>query len=399
MPTPNSSYLGAKRRASLPIVVLANAVCVLFPLTLIIFTGVGAGVTDSRGDILLGEAWLHYDQEPLRNNITDSINPNGKQSRACCLPGEQNVKRALNCTPLSVDNKVEGDEADSYTLVVVHCRANITWLNEVPVAWRVVLYEKCEHDTEKYVNTTLRHNFFHHRPANEGSEECNGYLDYMHDYYDDLTSVTVFMHDDGLWPYSKWKGEDAHTPFETFEPIVTLTKQFVTKDHPFLHFGVTEIEEEWGTDPSHGPAMRVLWPYFAKPMPGTNPPSSSLDAPPTELTFKPSAHFAVRREQIQMRPKSTYFALLQQLRFANTVTDEKSHNLEARDYCCAMERMWHIFFGEPAILPKRAMALELLKNTSEHRQLVSYNPRKASPKRKGGRQKTRANNGRRRGHS
>ena len=36
-----------------------------------------------------------------------------------------------------------------------------------------------------------------------GKEECNGYLDYIVDHYDDLHPVTVFMHDDGLHPWSK----------------------------------------------------------------------------------------------------------------------------------------------------------------------------------------------------
>jgi hypothetical protein len=54
---------------------------------------------------------------------------------------------------------------------------------------------------------------------NEGAEKCNGYLDYTVDYYYNLTSVTVFMHDDGLALWSKWKGTAAHTPFVSFTDL------------------------------------------------------------------------------------------------------------------------------------------------------------------------------------
>jgi hypothetical protein len=34
-----------------------------------------------------------------------------------------------------------------------------------------------------------------------GKEECNDYLDYIMEFYHQLTDITVFMHDDGLIPY------------------------------------------------------------------------------------------------------------------------------------------------------------------------------------------------------
>jgi Protein of unknown function (DUF3431) len=260
------------------------------------------------------------------------------------------------------------EEEDTYTLVVVCCRSNISWLQEVPSSWRIVVYDKCDQYTDKNyhkLNPTSRKNLIRHTSPNQGPEECNGYLDYMHDYYDNLTSVTVFMHDDGLWPYSTHKGWDAHTPFTTFEPIVNATKQFVTKDRPFLHLGVTSFREEWGTDWYHGKAMKILWPYFAKLDPKSDPPVVTLDLPPKDLTFKPSANFAVHKEQLQTRPKATYHALLQHFRFVNRVNRGGDTHMVARQLCCAMERMWHIFFGEPAIMPREVMAMELL-NVTHH---------------------------------
>jgi hypothetical protein len=260
----------------------------------------------------------------------------------------------------------EEQEEDTYTLVVVCCRSSISWLSQVPLSWRIVVYDKCDQYTDKKLNPTSRKDLIRHTTTNQGTEECNGYLDYMHDYYDNLTSVTVFMHDDGLWPYSTHKGWDAHTPFKTFEPIVNATKQFVTKDHPFLHLGVTNLWEQWGKDVYHGAAMKILWPHFAKLDPNSDPPMVMVDLPPKNLTFKPSANFAVHQEQLRIRPKATYYALLQHFRFANRVNRGGDTYMGARQFCCAMECMWHIFFGEPAIMPRQAMAMELLNVTHQY---------------------------------
>ena len=93
---------------------------------------------------------------------------------------------------------------DTFTLVIVRCTGNLTWLVDVPKDWKIVIYEKCLSLTEPISQNSIA------TAMNEGAEECNGYLDYIVDYYHNLTSVTVFMHDDGLAPWSKWKG-GAHT--------------------------------------------------------------------------------------------------------------------------------------------------------------------------------------------
>ncbi|CAB9526013.1 expressed unknown protein [Seminavis robusta] len=281
------------------------------------------------------------------------------------LPGALNIgKRSLRST--------NEKEEESYTLVVVNCRVNMTWLLQVPSDWRIIVYEKCGRQEE------LSH-VTYHTPTNAGAEECNGYLDYMHDYYQDLTTVTVFMHGDGLRSFSRHSGTSAHTPFDTFEPIANATRQFVTREHPFLHFGIKELAEWWGRDPNHGQAMKILWPLFrlsANSLLGGGTMSEDatrkVPKPPIQLTFRPSAHFAVRKEQIQMHPQSTYYALLQQLRHSNLIGDYPG----AREFCCAMERMWHIFFGEPAILPKRASASDLLNITECE---MCHHPEQANP--------------------
>ncbi|CAB9519782.1 expressed unknown protein [Seminavis robusta] len=295
----------------------------------------------------------------------------------------QNVHRFYQAAPRENSNsnsrsrnvmkmtEEEEEEVDTYTLVVVHCKANITWLDEVPSDWRIVLYNKCNNKKVQKVipNVTLTQ----HVPANAGEEECNGYLDFMYDYYHNLSTVTVFMHDDGLIPYdTKHEAKLYHTPFSTFEPIVNVTKQFLTPQHPFLHLGKLEIMEKWGKDPYWGLAQKILWPYFAVPVPNKDNNNTStsmipleqqkmkLPRHPQKTSFKPSAHFAVHKQQIQKRPQSTYWAILQQSRFASQVKDSYPN---ARQFCCAMERTWHVFFGEPHLLPTRAIASDLLNMT------------------------------------
>ena len=232
---------------------------------------------------------------------------------------------------------------DTYTLVVVRCAGNMTWLDDVPKDWRIYVYEKCLSKT-KPISTN-----YSIPTTNKGSEECNGYLDYLYDHYDNLTSVTIFVHDDAFYPWSKWKGASAHTPFASFYELVNATKTYLLKDQGFLHFGVSKISQPWGTDVNHGAAEKILWPYIR---------TDEMPNPPEKVVFKPSAHMAVRREAIQRRKRETYYAMLQQVRHTSHVPD----HLEARQFCCALERSWHMLFGEQPALSQRANVAQQLRD-------------------------------------
>jgi Protein of unknown function (DUF3431) len=152
--------------------------------------------------------------------------------------------------------------------------------------------------------------------------------------------------------YADGYGKDRnHTPFTRLDQLVYATHQFMNNKTTFLHFGVREIREKWGMDRYHGKAMKMLWPFFA-PFRGKNPPE--------KITFKPSAHMAVRREAIQSIPREVYYGILQQVRYTNSIKDHQT----ARQVCCAMERMWHILFGQPYVLPKSAIVSDLLNLTN-----------------------------------
>jgi Protein of unknown function (DUF3431) len=152
-----------------------------------------------------------------------------------------------------------------------------------------------------------------------------------------------------LYPGSKWQGRQAHTPFMSFHDLINATKAYLTKDQGFVHFGVSLISEPWGKDSYHGAAQKFLWPYIR---------SDEMPDPPEFVQFKPSAHMAVRREQIQLHTQHTYNAMLQQVRYTNTVPD----HLDSRQLCCALERSWHMLFGQPASLPLRANVAQQLED-------------------------------------
>ena len=62
-----------------------------------------------------------------------------------------------------------------------------------------------------------------------------------------------------------------------------------------------------------------------------------------------------------MRSRGTYESMLQQVRYINSV----NHFLDARQICCALERSWHMLFGEPPELSLKADLLHQLNAALE----------------------------------
>jgi hypothetical protein len=238
---------------------------------------------------------------------------------------------------------VMGDDDNSYTLVVVRCRGNMTWATDVPSDWTVVVHEKCE----DLPGTNFTSIFTARRTG--AAEECNGYLDYIVDNYNKLSSVTVFMHDDGLSPWSKWKGNQAHTPFLNFKDLAKAVAKYLKRDRGFLHLGVSRYEGQLSTE-----LQNIIWPYLKSPL---------VPDPPDHFVTKPSAHVAVRREQIRSRNLSTYQDLLYMLRNHEKFVPENSTRgwMDSRDFCCQLELSWHVLFGQPAELPTSALVMDQLQ--------------------------------------
>ena len=252
-------------------------------------------------------------------------------------------QESLSFSLPNVTRVVMGDDGDSYTLVVVRCRGNTTWATDVPSDWTVVVHEKC-----KNLPQTNFTSIFTARQTG-AAEECNDYLDYIVDNYNKLSSVTVFMHDDGLSPWSKWKGKQAHTPFLNSTDLVKAVAKYLKRDRGFLHLGVSRYEPQLSTE-----LQNFIWPYLKSPL---------VPDPPDHFVTKPSAHMAVRREQINSRNLSIYQNLLYMLRnHEKFVPDNTTRGwMDSRDFCCQLESSWHVLFGQPAELPTSALVMDQLQ--------------------------------------
>ena len=116
--------------------------------------------------------------------------------------------------------------------------------------------------------------FTDHR--NGAAEECTGYLDYIVNNYDKLSSVTVFMQDDGLSPWSQWKGKQAHTPFLNFTDLAKDVANYLKRDQGFLHLGVSRLQSTLSTE-----LLNITWPFLKSPL---------VPDPPDLIVTKPGAH-------------------------------------------------------------------------------------------------------------
>jgi len=187
-------------------------------------------------------------------------------------PGYDAKQENISFSLLNATRVVMGDDDDSYTLVVVRCRGNMTWATDVPSDWTVVVHEKCE----DLPGTNFTSIFTARRTG--AAEECNGYLDYIVDNYYKLSSVTIFMRDDGLSPWSKWKENQAHTPFLNFTDLVKAVAKYL-RNRGFLHLGMSRYEPQLSTE-----LQNFIWPFLKSPL---------VPDPPDHFVTKPSARQAV----------------------------------------------------------------------------------------------------------
>ena len=100
---------------------------------------------------------------------------------------------------------------------------DITWLNEVPLDWRIVVCEAKVQTRHAHISQCDTGQF-HHTLASHHRwcRKVQWCFDYMHDNYDMETSVPVFAYA-RRWDVtlSGHKGEHAHFPFETLNQLST----------------------------------------------------------------------------------------------------------------------------------------------------------------------------------
>eukprot|EP00539_Tryblionella_compressa_P008725 CAMPEP_0178763266 /NCGR_PEP_ID=MMETSP0744-20121128/17049_1 /TAXON_ID=913974 /ORGANISM="Nitzschia punctata, Strain CCMP561" /LENGTH=300 /DNA_ID=CAMNT_0020418129 /DNA_START=24 /DNA_END=923 /DNA_ORIENTATION=+ len=230
----------------------------------------------------------------------------------------------------------------TYTMLVVRCRANLTWISDLPSDWRVVVYEKCGQTTIGNENITVFHN---KAMTNVAPEECSSYVDYVYDFYHDLTDVTVFMQDDWMATVEKFKVINSpHTTFTNISELAAVTKHLMEEPKDgriphFLHYGKQEYVEGFGRDPYHGVAEQALWPLIASARLEANSTTTSTK-PPEVITFRPGATFAVRKDRILANPRETYHAIKSHILIDGSSSTSQEKMYEHRRSCCAMERMW-----------------------------------------------------------
>lgn len=248
-------------------------------------------------------------------------------------------------------------QVDSKALVVVNCHGKIPWLDQVPSDWRLVVYQKC---SETLGNLSRSYSDFREKNLrNIGPEECTAYFDYMLANYDDLTDITLFLHDDSLMSERK----RPHTHFKHFSEIEDVVNRFFLaanrQDREYMSLGAAYLVEDTGgksLDPYHTPAMRSIWPLVAA---RDDEAGTEMDFP-EKIGFQPGAQVAVHKERIRAHPRAVYEGLKRHVLYGHTVPEGLGN---VRMHCCAIERMWHIILGEPAILPGNSIASDLLNIT------------------------------------
>ena len=251
---------------------------------------------------------------------------------------------------------INQEATTTYGLVVVRCHDNSSWILDVPTplntpphssiqTWRVVVYEKCgEHSTPYSI------------PApNYGAEECNGYFDYLRDYYEDLPDVTVFLHGDSMAegrshkphykPVTRWSiGWQPHTLWFTWQEVQTAIVNLNVAKRGYVCLGSDRKEEVVSTF-RH---KEVLWDIWNM----TQAPPNTIAFPPGPVIYKGAQQMALSRDTIQRYSQSTYAKLKDYF----TVGD-------SRHKCCSMERIWHVFYGVDPSLPPDHTATDILQMT------------------------------------
>ncbi|KAL3895579.1 MAG: hypothetical protein SGPRY_013479, partial [Prymnesium sp.] len=189
-------------------------------------------------------------------------------------------------------------------------------------------------------------------PLNIG-RECIGYLQYITDEYTNLPPAVAFL---------QW-GAETHMPFRGLGLGVNL-HYLVNSSAGFVALSKNTFEGVW---PAPCEPASIL-PAFAScsdaywwELTTDGPLAGSL--PPRRLRFFANGIFAVTAERIRQHPRSFYRELLSRLsgdaplRCVDGKAYRAFHNrnssgiVKAEVDCLVLEKLWHVMFGEPAMLP------------------------------------------------
>eukprot|EP01064_Diplonema_japonicum_P029390 TRINITY_DN473_c3_g1_i2.p1 TRINITY_DN473_c3_g1~~TRINITY_DN473_c3_g1_i2.p1 ORF type:complete len:359 (+),score=41.27 TRINITY_DN473_c3_g1_i2:771-1847(+) len=238
-------------------------------------------------------------------------------------------------------------------LIVSHYKENLTWLN---TGWGAdfshSVYEMgrvpgvVPDFSDSFVQDMGNGRYALLNFADEGS----GYLRFILDNYDHLPDVMAFLHGKPQAHnpvISQWVGclrdDVGDTPHFVF-----LTKRFVENRCIIDWEGNSmlkriKIGPRAGEEIDYG-AFVAYWKGF--PWKLLN---STLDAPPTCVTFHCCAEFALTRAMVRSRPRSFYATLWAHM--LDFILDEqnakKYHGMQVRAAGGIFEHIWHMIFHEP----------------------------------------------------
>jgi hypothetical protein len=287
------------------------------------------------------------------------------------------IERITNFSPFQVTATPSTTNAKlTYAILIVRCTRSLSWIKDVPNEWKIIVYEKCGLNTTTHDNVT-RVVSYSKNMKNVGAEECSSYLDYIYEFYDHLQDVTVFLQDDWNADEPKFKNNKfagAHTPFQNFIDLASTTEDLMNENDNlrFVHYGTKELVQWFGESGYYGIAQQALWPFFVRDAEeghrdgGDDYRNNNIIIPPEKIVFRPGATFAVKKDRILERPRDVYFHLRNFMLVDGSihVDDEHNHEFQPRKMCMAMERMWHILFGEPPVIPSNSTVMHRFNPTT-----------------------------------
>lgn len=206
-------------------------------------------------------------------------------------------------------------------------------------------------------------------PQNLG-RECSGYLQFIHDNYDRLPTLTAFV---------QWNAE-MHMPMSlslSLGALLNTTGEFVALSKNSFEGAWPSPCEPPDTAKALKSCARHYWEIATANRRSPHWLSESLSPPtgahigassePTHFRFYANGLFAVSRERVRFHPRSLYKMLLDRMLGRHPLAciggahrafapwANSSGLVRAEADCLMLEKTWHILFGEdPTLAPPQA---------------------------------------------
>ena len=239
---------------------------------------------------------------------------------------KENITHAIVQDPITTTSK--------YGISIVRCKENSTWVSQLSSDWIVRISEKCGE---------VASNNFSVSAINKGAEDISAHMRFIVDNYDHLPPTLIFLQPDAFRGYRSDR-TCAHTPFLT---IKELTK--AVDDHlsgGYLSLSPSKpLKERLVGEFYHGRETNRTWSII---FPDGEPITQQT------VSFGHGSHFAVSRDRVLSRHRSVY---------ANIEHFILEENADARRRACAVERLLHVLFGEPIIIPKESYMRNFIEKT------------------------------------